>query len=321
MAKSKTFFGLRTGSTKSHTYSVLDGVQITKERVSQVKNPRTQAQMDQRALMRTVINAYSAGKEIFDHSTQGVGYGAKNMSAFVSRNLKLLQAAAPAINLSSYGSSAAVVNPLIVAEGSLNPLSKKVFKSNFPTDIYFGKAGDNVKPTYKDLLDAFGILKGDYLTCVMFLPDYTTDSEDKFSADFGWIRFAVPEEIDETKDLDKNKLQVWGSSNMSFDMNDATAELPAYISVNMSIKDGRVDSSMVHTFAAGWIKSHKAANGWQRSTCPLTVYKATGQTPLLNYADAIMTYPTGNALNLNGNTSSTPANGSKPNNLNPAVGG
>lgn len=54
MAKSKGFFALRKGSTKSLTYSVLDGMQITKDRVYDVKNPRTESQMRQRMLMTTV---------------------------------------------------------------------------------------------------------------------------------------------------------------------------------------------------------------------------------------------------------------------------
>ena len=41
MAKSANYFGLRTGSTKSHTFSVVDGKQITKDRVEGGKDPRT----------------------------------------------------------------------------------------------------------------------------------------------------------------------------------------------------------------------------------------------------------------------------------------
>ena len=47
MAQSKGFFGLRKGSTKSLTFSTLDGKQITKDRVYDVKNPRTENQMRQ----------------------------------------------------------------------------------------------------------------------------------------------------------------------------------------------------------------------------------------------------------------------------------
>ena len=44
MAISKSFFGLRRKSTKSLTFSVLNGKQITKDRVSAVKNPKSEAQ-------------------------------------------------------------------------------------------------------------------------------------------------------------------------------------------------------------------------------------------------------------------------------------
>ena len=45
MAKSTGYFGLRHGSTKSHTFQVVGGQQITKDRVEGGKNPRTLAQM------------------------------------------------------------------------------------------------------------------------------------------------------------------------------------------------------------------------------------------------------------------------------------
>ena len=62
MAKSKSFFGLRKGSTKTLTFSVLDGQQITKDRVTDVKNPRSKAQMEQRCILKTAALAYSTLK-------------------------------------------------------------------------------------------------------------------------------------------------------------------------------------------------------------------------------------------------------------------
>lgn len=58
MAKSKSFYGLRRGSTKSHTYSVLKGQQVTKDRVTDVANPKTQAQMIQRMLFAQCVKFY-----------------------------------------------------------------------------------------------------------------------------------------------------------------------------------------------------------------------------------------------------------------------
>lgn len=65
MSKSNSFFGLRSGSTKSHTYSVLKGQQITKDRVTDVANPKTTAQMTQRATFANCVKFYK-------HATQGL---------------------------------------------------------------------------------------------------------------------------------------------------------------------------------------------------------------------------------------------------------
>ena len=46
----------------------IDGQQIARPRNRQPKNPRTNKQLYQRAVMATVMQAYSAGIKIFDHS-------------------------------------------------------------------------------------------------------------------------------------------------------------------------------------------------------------------------------------------------------------
>lgn len=55
------------------------------------KNPKTNAQMIQRAIMASVMRAYSHGKAIFDHSFQGVSVGMKSMQAFQKENANILR--------------------------------------------------------------------------------------------------------------------------------------------------------------------------------------------------------------------------------------
>ena len=118
MAQSKSFFGLRRGSTKTLTFSVYNGKQVTKDRVTDVKNPRSSAQMKQRAIMATALRGYSALKEICDHSFEGITYGQKSMNYFVAENARMIRSAAPKVNLSlSKGNS--VSNAYIIAKGSL----------------------------------------------------------------------------------------------------------------------------------------------------------------------------------------------------------
>lgn len=118
MAKSKSFFGLRTGSTKSLTFQVYRGQQITKDRVYRVSNPRTEAQMTQRALIPIVAAARSALKGLVDHSFEGVAYGEASLKEFSKQNLR-----AGALSVTSYSPNG-VSNPgfadLIVSNGSIN---------------------------------------------------------------------------------------------------------------------------------------------------------------------------------------------------------
>ena len=118
MAKSKSFFGLRTGSTKSLTFSVYRGTQVTKDRVFRVANPRSNAQMLQRALIPIVTAARSALKDLVDHSFEGVPYGEASLKEFSKLNLR-----AGALSVTSYSPNG-VSNPgfadLIVSNGSIN---------------------------------------------------------------------------------------------------------------------------------------------------------------------------------------------------------
>lgn len=87
MAKSSSFFGLRRGSTKSLTFQVVDGKQVTKDRVTDVKNPRSYAQATQRSKMAAVADAYRALSSICDHSFESVAYGPASRRQFMSLNL------------------------------------------------------------------------------------------------------------------------------------------------------------------------------------------------------------------------------------------
>lgn len=88
MAKSTSFFGLRRGSTKSLTFQVLDGKQVTKDRVSVVKNPKTSRQAVQRAKLLPAIRFMAIFGGIVDHSFENVAYGQKSKQHFLSLAMK-----------------------------------------------------------------------------------------------------------------------------------------------------------------------------------------------------------------------------------------
>lgn len=159
MAKSKSFFGLRTGSTKSLTFQVYRGQQITKDRVYRVSNPRTEAQMTQRALIPIVAAARSALKGLVDHSFEGVAYGEASLKEFSKQNLR-----AGALSVTSFSPNG-VSNPgfadLIVSNGSINvpgivksDMSDNVIETNdeFPVFKFpAAEAGSSARPIFEYL--------------------------------------------------------------------------------------------------------------------------------------------------------------------------
>ena len=128
MAKSKSFFGLRTGSTKSLTFQTYRGQQITKDRVTSVSNPQSKAQMDQRLLLPLVANARTRLSGLIDHSFEGVPYGYQSLQRFSSLNL-----AKDALTVAAYvpkGLSLTGMANFIIADGSLTNYLGECFLSD-----------------------------------------------------------------------------------------------------------------------------------------------------------------------------------------------
>ena len=160
MAQSKSFFGLRKGSTKSHTYSTLDGKQITKDRVYDVKNPRTEGQMKQRMLMTTVGAAYKYMKSIADHSFEGKASGMACMREFNSRNLNRFKKAASAnghVAFNEYKDGDINPLPFILSAGSLAGFDFKLNESS-QLEISFA-------PADADFTTAEGIYARRWVSC------------------------------------------------------------------------------------------------------------------------------------------------------------
>lgn len=164
MAQSKSFFGLRKGSTKSLTFQVLNGKQITKDRVWNVKNPQSLAQMQQRALMATAITAYSKLKAICDHSFEGFEVGSKTMSEFVKNNIKLLGSNVPNINVTEYKSGVYEQNAYMISKGSLQSPNALYSNNKFTISTGVQNAATN---TWGNIAESMGIKKNGMLTFVV----------------------------------------------------------------------------------------------------------------------------------------------------------
>lgn len=91
MSKGNLFQGQGRGKVGDVVFSVRNGEQVARVRNRHPYNPRSPKQLMQRAIMATISTAYSAGKDIFDHSFQGKSVGDACANYFFKRNANLLR--------------------------------------------------------------------------------------------------------------------------------------------------------------------------------------------------------------------------------------
>lgn len=178
----KSGFWLRGGRGKLAGAALQKGANgetIIREIVTPA-NPQTDAQMVQRVIMNTVAQAYSAMKEICDHSFEGVTKGAKTMAVFMSRNnnavrarlANLIQEGFELDSIYSFcpsGMKQLCPQPYILSEGSLPSvpvrLSDGTAEGPEITDMWVTGIPGN---TYRDVINGLNLVRGDQLT-FMFL--------------------------------------------------------------------------------------------------------------------------------------------------------
>jgi hypothetical protein len=144
-------------------------------------NPQTVAQMIQRTLMSTVGRAYSAMKEITDHSYEGYKKGQQTMAAFQQYNLRVLRdkvekAVADGVDLyelyafNPIGSNLFVVNEYQIARGSLPVVTLTATDED---DALPGALMALPENTYQSVIDTYGLQRGDQLTFVVINANQT----------------------------------------------------------------------------------------------------------------------------------------------------
>lgn len=203
------FQGMARGKVGDVVFSRLNGEQISRVRNRHPKNPRTNAQLYQRAIMATIMQAYSAGREIFDHSFQGKAVGMDNQREFISRNMSILRNLVK-VDLES-GNTRAQSIARVVAPKSSTPVpfngmlvSKGELNNNVVT---IDAAGDNwtipnaplaVGQSAAAWFASYGVSDGDIFTFVVFRNtdtvvyqnDNITDVnyDKQYGCEFGWLR-------------------------------------------------------------------------------------------------------------------------------------
>lgn len=284
MAQSKGFFGLRKGSTKSLTFSVLDGKQITKDRVYDVKNPRTEAQMRQRMLMTTIGAAYKTLKSIADHSFEGYSSGMQCMRQFNSRNLNRFKQAAAAkgsVAFNEYKDGDINPMPFILASGSLPGFAFK-FDETSNLEIVGEKEGADFT-TAEGIYAALGVQRNDLITfCTVIGEGTTTNGVYSYKAEnFNIVRLYCDKSGSVTKPAD--------AFTISTNNDQATISMSTAANA-ITIKTGEADFGAV-------IQSRKNDSGWLRSDAVMIVNDTV--IAGVKTANQLATYPVGTELILN----------------------
>ena len=180
MAKARKALGLWRGSTKSQTYSVLDGMQIIKDRPDQIFNPQTARQMAVRVSFATVAKAGAVLHDLIGISFQGYRKVSKSKRRFNALNISKL--ANQIKNNVADGVfapknwSVLVPNKYIVADGSLRNASLGVISLNGQSDGFTQTSHtfqleQGVAYTYADILNlVYGCQPGDQITVVGIRP-------------------------------------------------------------------------------------------------------------------------------------------------------
>ena len=183
------------------------------------RNPKTNAQMIQRAIMATVMRAYSAGSEIFDHSFQGYAKGGNNQHRFVKLNARVLRS----LVANDLNNAVAVASQKgrVVAPGVQQfvpfemVISEGTYAQNFFTfntavsDAYAVVApAKNENEKVSEYANRCGLLPGDIYTVVLMATVtgenrealYTTPGVESslgkvFNSEFAWVRLTVKSDV------------------------------------------------------------------------------------------------------------------------------
>jgi len=301
MAQSQTYFGLRRGSTKTQTFSIMNGKQITKDRQIGGRNPRTPEMMTQRMVMATASAAYAQMKQIVDHSFEGITYGAHTMSEFIRVNAAALRdninTAGDNFAYNPYRDRAMYPGAYIMSRGTASPVPIQTSLNNAGLHVTIFSAStkgpqvlimgpeDGESITADEVMSLLGCRVGDMATVCLLFSDRIHDG---YSFGFLRIRFVKGGSVPLT-DANLNDYILFESSH----------EVEVVLS-GANIKVTVLVPSFADDVAGAYccIHSLKAASGWLRSSATMQFEDRIDISPVAE--SALATYPLGPSYVLNG---------------------
>lgn len=212
MAKSNGFFGMRRGSAGSLTFSVLNGQQITKQKVSSVTNPKSTAQTVQRMKLAPAQRFYDAFNMLLNHSFQNINYGNKSRQYFMSEAMK--QNGGPYV---AKGVQTIIPGSYLISKGSQGTVTTVYnhdgnYRTNIRLTLKYGNISSGNKRTHDEFVqdvlnsnpwikegqkltimcighedDEFGDHYFPYYIQIVLSPNGETGAEETFTDGWEWL--------------------------------------------------------------------------------------------------------------------------------------
>lgn len=212
------FVGSAKGKLGGAVYYTRTGGTFARQRVAEVRNPQTRAQMITRVILSTVSKAYSLMQPIADHSFQGKVGAAANHQEFMKINTSRLREGLAFLDNSNYPNNfnpkfldSMVINNYVISAGKLvKPIvqtwesTEEGFTSNRVGGITVKRrSGEtDLAVTYQDVLDFYGLPAGAQLTFITTRPGESRGAVSKINV--GRLILA-PADGDYTKPLLDNQ--------------------------------------------------------------------------------------------------------------------
>lgn len=208
MGKGNLFLGQGRGKLGDSVFYLKNGQQAFRVRRRQISNPNTSGMLVQRAIMATIMQAYSYGKAIFDHSFQGQKVGEGSQSKFMSVNLRKLRNAyfADVAKMQDPGYDPTDLIGRFVTRGSTVPVgwTYQISEGTFKAPVVYLQAGEiplmvwpmlaSANETPRQYFQRLGINEGDINTVCMFANGSPTADDNNYdtpvsAAEFVFVRF------------------------------------------------------------------------------------------------------------------------------------
>lgn len=221
MARGNLFQGMARGKVGDVVFYRMNGVQMSRVRNRAPKNPRTNEQLFQRAVIATTMKAYSVGKEIYDHAFQGYTVGEGCMRRFLSVNSRVLRShlavdieedRPEAGQLGRFVYPKSIVSaPFVGMQISEGTIINNMFHEDEenPGQLVFERAREN--ETIGNYLNRMDTYPGDIYTLVFnvvnknnkiySVPGIESNYASCYESKFGFVRMIVKEQEDLTKNI------------------------------------------------------------------------------------------------------------------------